>query len=165
MATLIELENASKVFKIDPALGPREQEWRNIFVLPDLHQWLVDVLPTLGSTWNIEQSPIEQLDALIATFCSGETLTFGWQFKPLTHLRDGIWELKTADLRMFGWFYMKDCFVGTDANLKDLIGRLRMYRPYCDQAVRRRERLDLNEPKFIQGDDPNAVVSAYYFPE
>ena len=164
MATLIELENAGQVFRIDPALGPREQEWRRIFVLPELRQWLEDVLPTLGSTWNIEQSPIEQLDALVATFCSGETLTFGQQFKLLTGIKDGIWELKTADLRMFGWFYMKDCFVGTDTNLTDEIKRMRMYQPYCDQAVRRRNALDLDEPKFIQGDDPNAVVSAYDFP-
>ena len=140
------------------------QSGRVIFVLPDLRQWLEDVLPTLGSTWNIEQSPIEQLDALIATFGSGDTLTFGQQFKPLTRLGDGIWQLKTADLRMFGWFHEKDCFVGTDANLKDDIMRLRMYRPYCEQAVRRRDALDLDEPKFIQGDDPNAVVSAYDLP-
>ena len=165
MATLIELENANRVFRIDPALGPHDQEFRRIFVLPDLRQWLEDDLPTLGSTWNIEQSPAEQLDALIATFCSDEPLTYGRQFKPLTHVDDGIWEIKTADLRIFGWFYQIDCFIGTDGDVTERIKSLQMYRPYCEQAIRRRDALELNEPKFIQGDDPNDVVSNFDFPE
>lgn len=165
MATLIELAEASQVFKIDPVLGSRQQEERLIYVLPHLRQWLEEALPALESTWNIEQRPIEQLDALFYTFCSGETLTYGWQFKPLVHIRNGIWELKTADLRMFGWFYAKDCFVATDAELSDTVKRLHMYGPFRDQAVRRRDALDLDEPKFIQGDDPNDVISAYDYPE
>ena len=165
MATLVELENANQVFRIDPALGPRDQEFRRIYVLPDLRQWLENDLPTLGSTWNIEQSPAEQLDALIATFCSDEPLTYGWQFKPLTHADDGIWEIKTADLRVFGWFYQMDCFIGTDGDATERIKRLNMYLPYCEQAIRRRDALKLSEPKFIQGDEPNDVVSNFDLPE
>ncbi len=164
MATLIELRDAGQVSEIDPALGPRQQKFRRVFVLPDLQIWLEENLPTLGSTWGIEQSPQEQLDALIATYCSGDTLTYQWAFKPLNNLGDGIWELKTADLRVFGWFPHKDAFIGVSANLTDQIKRLHMYRPYCEEAIRRRDDLDLDEPKFIQGDDPTAVVSNFDFP-
>ncbi len=164
MATLLDLERAAHLHKLDPALGPSEQEWRSIYVLPRLRQWMEDTLPTLESTWKVEESPAEQLDALVALFCSGETLAFGWQFKPLVHIRQGIWELKTADLRLFGWFHQKDCFVGVDADTKDRIKRLRLYRPYCEQAVRFRDQLDLDAPKYVSGDDPHAVVSDLYFP-
>ena len=164
MATLLELDNAGSVFRIDPALGPREQESRRIYVLPELQRWLQDELLALGSTWKIEQSPQEQLDALVAIYCSGDTLTYNWHFRPLNNLGDGIWEMKTADLRVFGWFPNKDDFIGVSANLTDQIKRLHMYRPYCEEAIRRRDELDLDEPKFIQGDDPNAVVSNFDFP-
>lgn len=163
MATLIELQSAGQLFKIDPALRPREQESRIVYVVPQLRAWIENTLPGLGSTWKIDQTPNEQLDACVATFCSGTELTYGEQFKPLTHLRDGIWELKTADLRMFGWFPQIDCFVGTDADLADRIKQSRMYKPYCQQAVRRRDTLDLDEPKYIQGKEPHDVVSNYSF--
>ena len=165
MATILELASSGGLFKLDAGLGVTEQEWRHIYVLPDLERWLQSNLPTLGSTWDIEQSPLEQFDAFAWIYCSGQTLTFGNQFKPLNHLGDGIWELKTADLRIFGWFPKQDQFIGTDANLTDDIKRLRMYRPYAEQAIRRRDGLDLDEPKFIDGDDPHDVVSNYDLPE
>ena len=161
MATLVELENDGQLYRINPQLGLRQQELRCIYVLPELQQWLQETLPGLGSSWFIEQSPIEQLDALIEVFCSGETLTFSRQFKPLTAIGDGIWELKTADLRVFGWFPQKDYFIWTDANLTGLIKSLHLYKPYSEQAVRRLNSLDLNKPKFIEGSDPDAVVSNY----
>lgn len=73
MATLIELLDAGQISQIDPALGLQQQQFRRIFVLPDLQKWLEENLPNLGSTWKIEQSPQEQLDALIAIYCSGDT--------------------------------------------------------------------------------------------
>jgi hypothetical protein len=75
------------------------------------------------------------------------------------HLGDGIWELKTADLRLFGWFLQKDCFIVSDIDDTGRIKQSNLYRGYCLQAVRRRDALELNEPKFIRGDNPDDVVS------
>lgn len=91
-------------------------------------------------------------------------ITYEWHFKPLTHIEDGIWELKTADLRIFGWFFVRDCFIGSAANLTDTIKQLHLYRPYVQEAVRLRDALDLDIPKFIPGDDPHAVVSDFDYP-
>lgn len=164
MATLLDLELHDALIRLDPALSLRCQELRVIYVFPRLAVWMAEKLPLLESTWNIEDCPIEQLDALIAQFCSGEALAYGQRFKPLNHLGDGIWELKTADLRMFGWFNKQDCFVATNCDLKRTIVESHLYRPYCEQAVRFRDQLELDEPKFITGDDPNVVVSDCYYP-
>lgn len=164
MATLLNLVEADQLLKLDPMLGVRQQELRRIYMLPRLATWLDQTLPGLGSTWNIEERPIEQLDALAAQFCAGEPLAYGHRFKPLTHLGEGVWELKTADLRVFGWFHQQDCFVGTDCNLKRVIVDLHMYGPYCEQAARFRGQLDLDEPKFLPGEEPDAVVSNFYYP-
>src|SRR6266571_754944 len=112
MATILELALTSAVLKWDPALPLHTQEFRSIYGSPRLKTWIEGDLPGLESTWNVELTPAEQLTALVEIYCSGDVLTFGWQFKPLTHVKDGIWELKTADLRVFGWFHKRDCFVG-----------------------------------------------------
>ena len=46
----------------------------------------------------------------------------------------------------------------------DTVKRLHLYRPYAEEAVRFREQLDLNNPQFVPGDDPHAVVSDFSFP-
>lgn len=163
MATLIELDGVGAIHWLDPVVEDWEDEWRSIFVSPRLRAWIETILPTLESSW-VEETPAEQLDALISQFALGEPLTYSWHFKPLVHLADGIWELKTGDLRIFGWFPVKDTFIAVDADMKERIRDLAMYRPYCEQAARFREALPLNEPKFVPGDDPNAVVSDFSYP-
>jgi hypothetical protein len=159
MATLIELHDQERIFRIDPVLGLREFEARRLFVLPEARRWIEGVLPTTASTWNLQESPSEQLDALVYEFCVGHPLVVGNRFKSLTHLGDGIWELKTSDLRLFGWFVFKDCFVVSDIDDTGRVKRSNLYRGYCQQAVWRRNALNLDEPKFIPGDNPNDVVS------
>lgn len=164
MATLLELASAGELVRYDAELEYDQQELRRVFALPRACDWIAGTLPSLGSAWNIQESPIEQLDALLALFCAGEPLAVGHKFKSLNALGEGIWELKTADIRMFGWFATKDCFVVTDCDLKRHIVERNMYGPYCEQAVRFRDRIDLDEPKFIPGEDPLDVVSDFYFP-
>jgi len=164
MATPLELDLRGDLFKLDSGLAPID-EIRRIYAAPRLHLWIQNDLPKLESTWNVELTPQEQLVGFVEEeFCPGEPLTFDEQFKPLRHVGDGIWELKTADLRMFGWFYEKDCFIGSAANLADLIKRLHLYIPYGEETARLRDALDLDVPKFVPGDDPHAVVSDFSFP-
>lgn len=162
MATLLELEQRGDVVRFVPSLAWNEYEDRRIFLLPHAKDWIENVLPTLGSTWNIEISPEEQLDTLFYDFCSGKALAVGKRFSKLHPRENGIWELKTADLRVFGWFQPKDCFLVTACNGAEVIKHHKLYRGYCDDAVRLRNNLDLNEPKYVSGDDPNDVVSDCY---
>jgi|SRR5665811_941124 len=164
MATLVELDQVGAVIKLDPALGAGQQELRVIYLSPRCETWLRDVLHTLGSTWNIEEFPTEQLDALVSIFASGKTLTYGEQFKPLQHIKNGVWELKTADLRVIGWFPCKDCFVSVSADTADRIKQHKLYNGYIGEAVKFRDALNLDEPKFVVGEDPNDVVSDYAYP-
>jgi hypothetical protein len=162
MATIVELAASGALVKVDPALGFREQEMRCIYLLPKAHEWLLKELPGTDSNWNIQETPAEQLDALIYEFCAGKSLPINQRFKALVHLGDGIWELKTADLRLFGWFTQKDFFIVSDCDTALRIKEIGLYRGYCEQAVRLRNKLNLNEPKFITGDNPDDVISDWY---
>ncbi len=165
MATLLDLVRCGDLFKLDPDLEPGILDCRCIYTSLKFKTWIEEVLPTLESTWKIEQTPQEQLQSFIeGVFCPGEPLTYDWQFKPLTHIRDGIWELKTADLRVFGWFPKKDHFVGVSADMKDRILQHKLYAPYVRDAADFLSRLDLDEPKYIPGDSPHDVVSDFSYP-
>jgi hypothetical protein len=139
-----------------------------LLLLPPLAARLDQTLALSGSTWNIDETPAQQLDALTVNFVSGEPLAFGHQFKVLFHHRpgaEGVWYLKTADIRLFGWFPHRDCFVATSIAIADQAKRLRMYRPLGDEVARLRDQLPLDPPKFIGGDDPHAVVSNFTYPD
>lgn len=164
MATLLHLAQQGQVVKLDAAMDHTQQECRRIYILPRVQTWMENVLPGLESDWGSEITPLEQLAAFLVTYCSGDTLMFDRQFKPLRHVDNGVWELKTTELRLFGWFHIRDWFVCTDCDSATRVKRLNMYAGYRDQCVRFRDGLDLDKPKFVAGDDPNAVVSAFCYP-
>jgi hypothetical protein len=143
-----------------------QQEYRVLYASPRLQTWLEKALPVLGSTWNLEESPLEQFDAFMDIYASGDVLTYGWTFRPIRYAGQGVWELKTADIRIFGWFHAIDCFVGHVADatqrMKDHPG---LYHGYAGEIVRFRSKLDLNDPKFVTGEDPHVVVSNFDYPD
>jgi len=162
MATILQLVEQGSLVKLDPALVASVQEMRVIYMSPDLKRRIEEAVPAMGSNWNIEVTPLEQLDALVALFAAGDQLVLPNDFRPIQHIKDGIWELKTADLRMFGWFYKKDCFVGHRIDQTQHIKDHKLYYGYATEVARFRDQLDLDEPKFVPGDDPNDVVSNCY---
>lgn len=165
MATLIELSKAKAIHKIDPVLDPGQQELRAFYASPKLLRWLADVLPTLVSDRQLEDTPAQQFDALLEIFCAGESLAVGWQFHALQPSESDTWELKTPDIRIFGWFPRKDIFIGEDANTKRFIlDHPGIVAGYRGAVVRFRDALALDPPKSVQGDNPEHVVSNYHYP-
>lgn len=161
MATQLDLDQQGVLFKLD-ALEQGVQPFREFYAVPGLHRWFDDTLPGMVSSWNIELSPLEQFVALAEIFCSGERLAYEKQFKPLTHILDGIWELKTDDIRIFGWFHRKDCFIGAVADDATRIKTHKLYYGYANVTTRRViDAIALDMPKCILGDNPHAVVSNF----
>ena len=74
-----------------------------------------------------------------------------------------VWYFKTADVRLFGWFPHRDCFIAAAVGGADLTKRLNLYRPFAEEVGRLRGALQLDEPKFVAKEDPSAVVSNYSF--
>jgi hypothetical protein len=164
MATVLELALAQRLSKLDPGLDPGEREWRWIYGFPQFKARVIDELPSWKSDWDVSESPNQQFDSLADTFCSGATLTFRNQFHILSPAGKGVWELKTADLRLFGWFWKKDGFIATNLFLASYVKQHKLYDGLVGEAVRLRDSLDLTEPKFVPGEDPNVVVSNYDYP-
>lgn len=164
MATLLDRVREGRLAKLEPVLSWRQQEARLIYVSPRAQDWMTNKLIDEVSDRILETSPLEQLDEFINTYCAGGQLTFERQFRPIRHISDGIWELKTPDVRLFGWFAARDVFVCSAGDTKYRVKKYNLVAGYRDEAVRARLNLNLNEPSFVAGEDPHAVISAFCLP-
>lgn len=159
MATVVELARRGEIEPYEPQLGFRQQALRLIYVGEKVMPWVEKHLPDVVSDYETEVTPIEQLDDLLNTFCAGEPIVFARQIKPLQHWGAGVWELKTLDLRLFGWFPNVDVFVWNSIDFATRIKKVGLYAGYRGEVIRFRDQLDLDPPKFIIGEDPRGVIT------
>jgi hypothetical protein len=168
MATIAKLLEDGAIFNIDPELDLGALPNRCLYGLPSFRRFL-DELPELGSTWNIDQSPLDQFDDLINEFLGSEPLTVSKRFGPIYPSKGsawpGVWELKTADLRIFGWFPMKDVFFAAFGCTAERVKESNLYNGFKNEVVRIRANLPLDEPKFVSGRNFEDVVSLIYRPQ
>lgn len=161
MATLIELCESHAIVEIDPGLGPADLKWRCLYGTPDFTRWLEEVLPTYPEDHiHADLSPLEQVAACMMEYVLGEAFSTDRRFKKLKRTPSlDVWEMKTDDIRIFGWVPKKDAFVccfgdlATDVKLQGKYGR------YMAQTTRVRQLLALDEPKFIGSEEYQDVIS------
>ncbi|MDX8526308.1 hypothetical protein RFM68_17550 [Mesorhizobium sp. MSK_1335] len=105
-------------------------------------------------------SPALQAWALLKRFIAGQAFEHPRLFKRMSPLGDDVWELRTDDLRFFGWFPHKDCFI---ANSGDLFGNLKadkaLYEKHRIAVIEFRTQIDLDAPKYAKGAKHHDVVS------
>lgn len=153
MATLTELCDCNALVSLGGGLEGHEQPERLVYAFPHVVEWLENVLPDLESDFHeSKQDPLEQADELLYDFVSGEDFSFYEKSHSMLPTDPGVWELKTKDLRLFGWFFVKRVFVVAEINSAFRCKQHNLYPGYRDSVVRRRDVLNLDEPKFITGD-------------
>lgn len=158
MATLGELCERNQLVSIGGGLEPGEQPLRLLYASHDAVDWLERVLPALDPVLDEGfQSPIEQVDDLFHDYVSGADMSFYARSHSMHPTGEGIWELKTPDVRFFGWFAGPCQFVIGYADTAARCKEHGLYAGYRDQTKRFRDQLDLDEPKFISGDYVNVL--------
>ncbi|MEI9915764.1 MAG: hypothetical protein WDN29_08090 [Methylovirgula sp.] len=96
-----------------------EQPERLLYGFPGFIEWLDDRLRAdEPSPLGADLSPVQQLDNLFYQFVSGRPLVFTRQFRYIKAEKEAVWEFKTPDLRVFGWFPKKDCFICVFGNFR-----------------------------------------------
>ncbi len=164
MATVQELSGLGRLHKLDIPLEDDEQELRCVYASDQVLDFVVNHLPALASFHGTEVNPAQELDALLAEYACGLPVEAGEDIKAFTrkafdHLQGGIWYLRTSDLRIFGWFPHRDVFIAVYADTFENVKGKDLYEGRRNQTIHFRNNLDLDEPKFITGDDPHAVLS------
>lgn len=152
MSTLAELVGRRELVRLGGGLLPSEQVQGRLFAFPHVIDWFDSVLPDLAQELGDgRQTPLEQVDDLLHDFVAGTNLDFWERSHSMRPEDPGIWELKTPDVRLIGWFHLRLTFVIAEADTAFRMKKYMLYQGYRESAVRRRNALDLNEPKFITG--------------
>lgn len=161
MATLQQLEQQNALICIDVGLDPDEQIWRKLYATPEFTTWLDQDLPQLESaSVGCELSPYEQVDAIFYDFVIGESLDDDRRFKKLHSTPDRfVFELKTIEVRIFGWFAQKDHFICAFGDLTDKIKDHNLYYGYINQTEFVRNHLELDPPKYVDSRIYDDVLS------
>lgn len=155
MATLQKLCSDGVLVRVNVELDAGDSIERLVFAYPKFVEWAQNVLPlTQSSIAELAEQPDEQVDALLHDFISGVRMGYGKRYKRLQPGEQEIWELKTADIRLFGWFARKHVFVITAGEEKKRLNVIEgLYGGYRNEAARLRDTLDLDPPKYIPGDE------------
>lgn len=129
--------------------------------MPLAVRWMNDKLEGLDADGFFENapSPMEQAEELFYSFISGEDLGSGdWPPHVMRPPREGVWELRTADLRFFGWFWRKGIFIISSVDQALNCKKTGLYAVYRNQCVKDRQAFGFDEPSFVEGESINEVI-------
>lgn len=123
MATLDELTTAGQIKRVanESVLGPSQQAFRRVYYSLEVANWIAKALPHIVCDGYVAgaMSPQEQAFGALRDFISGcPPSDFE---KPPCRLYPeqlGVWELRTADLRLFGVFPKRDNYLWISACTK-----------------------------------------------
>lgn len=154
MATVDTLLSRAELVRIVvPTDGERRVRW--VLGLPSFRDWLAHDLPALlPGRLQAADPPMEQVDDILYRWTTGKEMRYSRQIKDLMPRSAEVWEMKTADIRIFGWIYRPCKFIAVFGDYADLYKGKNVTRSY-QEAVRRvviaRDALDLDPPKYAEG--------------
>ena len=124
------VDNACLAAGLDPYaidLPPKQRSWRAVYASKDFQAWVSQVLPREAVTDSEADPASSQVEGLRFGFCYGSPRRRHADIRWLSPHADGVWELKTPDVRLFGWFPEKDYLV---LHLGEMKSRLKAYDDY-----------------------------------
>ncbi|WP_432331003.1 hypothetical protein RMS29_001605 [Agrobacterium rosae] len=160
MATVEELEQLGELIRLQVTLTPPDRDRRSIYFRPQAHRWLNETLPNITSFDPNDISPREQMYALLYMFLTGETLDEGDEFRLMRPIEQDVYELKSVDLRIFGWFYRPAIFIATAVDTMERVHKYEgLSNGYRDEVIRVRGATLLGPPAYLEGASISDVFS------
>jgi hypothetical protein len=155
MATFSKLLHDRVLIKVGVVLKPRQFPERKLYAFPDCWDWMRNEVPKLKTgTLQSAFTPLEQQIHRLRQWISGAPITYDRMFHEILPHERGVWELKTADLRYFGWMYRTREFVVARCGYADDFKgdtKKKTVADERDQVVARREALPLDGEKWKDG--------------
>lgn len=103
-------------------------------------------------------SPFDQFKLLMRKYLRGANLVHGTEFHIMTPEVQDIWEMKTIDIRLTGWFPSPNLFICTNLGNADIIKAYKIHDQIVEEAIWFRDNIDLTEPKYTPGANENEVL-------
>jgi hypothetical protein len=160
MSTIEHLVNSGAISRIEAEMDKRQQPMRLLYGTPGFIGWLNEILEGAQPPNRLgDATPAEQIDQIFHEFLSGMPLIYNKQFRFIRAEKNAVWEFKTPDTRIFGWFLKKDCFVGVFGDWADQVKRHDLYRGYRIEIRRIRRELGVDDILCVEGVSPHDVLS------
>jgi hypothetical protein len=157
MATLDILTSGARpaLIKIDVPLARGEMPCRLLYGVPSFVAWLSNDLPSVDpGRLGASETPQEQLDYRFYQWIAGHEIKYNRMFKDLMPAADEVWEMKTVDVRVFGWMDRSCIFIAVFGDYADLYKGPRSKNSYSNAISKVKEvrrLIDLDDPKFKGG--------------
>jgi hypothetical protein len=133
--------------------------WRYVFATPDCAAWAAGALRQIPKSDTTQALPWAQFEAKLRSYCDGDSLQYQDLHIAKPHER-GVWEFKTVDVRVFGWFPDKDYLIlHTGEDAEKLHDNLMLYKPFIDATADYRDALPPGLPGPLMGKELSDVVS------
>lgn len=160
MDTLSALLADPSILRLEVSLGPRDLPVRRVYGTRSFIDWLEERRVRLEpSKLGVDLSIIEQIDSIFYRFIVGDSLRNRWDFRCVKVESNPVWEFKTPDIRIFGWFPDKDCFIAVCGGWADHIKDHDLYRGYRLEIRRLRRDMNLAKNLCGRGTTPDDVIS------
>jgi hypothetical protein len=155
MATFDSLLQGKKLIPVILRLPRGQFHERKIYAYPDCVRWMRDEVPKM-TTGRLQSdfTPHQQMVERLRQWMSGQPMEYGPMFHDMDPLEDNVWEMKTADLRFFGWMYQRRKFIAVQGGYADDYKEPTKTKNYADErrdVVKARDALPLDGPKFVEG--------------
>ena len=155
MATFDKLVADGALVRVTLRLGRNQHNEREIYAYPHCLQWMrVDVPQMVTGRLKSDMAPKEQLFTRLTQWITGAPMQYGRMFQDLMPERDEVWELKTADLRVFGWLYRPRKFIAVCGGYADDYKEPTKIKIYGDDkraVLAARDALPLDGDKYVTG--------------
>lgn len=156
MATFEKILEDKLLVPVTVRLGRGRFYNRFLYAFPASLKWMRETVPTL-QTGRRESAltPAEQLILRLQQWLSGDPIKKGPMFKEMEFPKDNdVWELKTDDLRLFGWMYQPKKFILAAHGYADDYKVPTKTKDYADDVravMAARSALPLDGPKLVKG--------------
>jgi hypothetical protein len=156
MATIDNLLKIRTLIRVTVPLGRGQFHDRKFYAYPECVEWMRNEVPKMVTgRLRSDFSPKEQLIERLRQWMSGDPMAYGRMFKDMEPRTDEVWEMKTADLRLFGWIYRPREFIAVCGGYADDYKEPTKTKNYADDrraVVRARDALPLDGDKLAIGE-------------
>lgn len=156
MATLTTLLDEKKLIRVVVPLTRKQFHERVFYAFPACANWMRNDVPKMVTgRLQSDRTPLEQLHGRLREWIAGEELRLGTMFSRMEPHTDHVCELKTPDLRLFGWMYQPKKFIAVFGDYADDYKPPTKTKNYADAVravLKARDSLPLDGAKFATGD-------------
>ncbi|WP_150129075.1 hypothetical protein [Rhizobium phaseoli] len=154
----MELEERGTLIKLRMRIDDAATR-RSIYVYPEVRAWFQQTLPTLQAFDVEDERPLNQLWTLCRAFIMGHELEDGEDFKLMHPQENDVYELRSPDTRVYGWFVDRGIFIAARADSMERVHSLDLDGGYRAEVEYLRNTLNLDEPKYVVGASKEYVFS------